>query len=375
MKIINPMPSIPTFSPAPRQSSPAPIVFLLSIIGGLVGAFILFWFFPDLRIARIPPGTQSVILEKPGQVVVEESTRLSELARQNARLVGAIVPKDAAIVLAGRRIYPSVSARGGAIMLTQNGWFATTASVGAKIGDEVVIENSPYPIAEIISDPASPIVIGRATGGNFTSATFIDSKLRETGMTVFVLAENKTVTKAIIASETLALDANSKTVLSDRFMVAIGLDESGDTIEAGLPVFSLDGTLVGITEKMADKTIVIPSGVISTLLASAIINAPLRSGLGLSYIFDAGNGAEIARAFVVYGEKSGGIEPKSAAAQAGFKTGDRILSINGQPVLEDEPLFNVIQNFQPGSQVRFAIERDGQKIDITAVLSSNSGNK
>ncbi len=62
----------------------------------------------------------------------------------------------------------------------------------------------------------------------------------------------------------------------------------------------------------------------------------------------------------------GTVQVDSAAAQGGFRHGDRIVGIDGQPVQWFEEVRTVVRD-RPGQPVRFDILRDGEPMTLTAV--------
>jgi regulator of sigma E protease len=59
----------------------------------------------------------------------------------------------------------------------------------------------------------------------------------------------------------------------------------------------------------------------------------------------------------------GEVQQGSAAAEAGLLPGDRIGAVNAEPLASFEQLQGIVRN-QPGVPLTFAIERDGQSIDV-----------
>jgi regulator of sigma E protease len=59
------------------------------------------------------------------------------------------------------------------------------------------------------------------------------------------------------------------------------------------------------------------------------------------------------------------IAPNSAAMSAGFQTGDRIVSINGQAIQEFNQATKIIQK-KPGKLIQFAVRRNGKLISLEA---------
>jgi membrane-associated protease RseP (regulator of RpoE activity) len=68
----------------------------------------------------------------------------------------------------------------------------------------------------------------------------------------------------------------------------------------------------------------------------------------------------------------GSVTADSAAAEAGFQDGDRILAVNGDPVssLDGEDLSDVIQDYEVGDELAFTVERDGSERTLDAELGA-----
>jgi regulator of sigma E protease len=65
----------------------------------------------------------------------------------------------------------------------------------------------------------------------------------------------------------------------------------------------------------------------------------------------------------------GGVQPGSAAAEAGFAVGDRILRIDGEPVRWFDDVRGIV-SVNPGTALRFDVERNEAEIVLTAVPRS-----
>jgi len=75
----------------------------------------------------------------------------------------------------------------------------------------------------------------------------------------------------------------------------------------------------------------------------------------------------------VYGVNGGvtisDVQPKGPAAQAGLKSGDTIISVDGTPVKTGDDLVNDISNRKPGSKARMTVVRGGNKEDFTVTIA------
>ncbi len=62
----------------------------------------------------------------------------------------------------------------------------------------------------------------------------------------------------------------------------------------------------------------------------------------------------------------GDVESGSAADSAGLRTGDRVVSVDGQPVLGWQDLVQTIKA-HPGDTIAVVVDRDGRRVSLTAV--------
>jgi serine protease DegQ len=63
------------------------------------------------------------------------------------------------------------------------------------------------------------------------------------------------------------------------------------------------------------------------------------------------------------------VEAGSAAARAGLRAGDVIVSVDGEEMTRVEDLFAVLRQRSPGDRVTLAIVRNGEELEVTAVLT------
>ena len=374
-------PEIPTFPPPPRRSTSLTAAAAISLVFGFGGAFLFFWFFPDVRQAIIPPGTQSVIVERPGKVVVEESSRLRDLGTQNQRLVAGIYHSDAALAIGSTTLYPANDSIGVAIILTADGWFATVDAAGARLDDILVIEGQPYKIEKLITDTISPFVIGKIAADRLTPVSFDDRDERYSGMTLWSLDGTGEVLKTALRSKynnffSLADDADSPAIISsDRLSLGLTL-AAKENLLSGTPIFNLAGQLVGLSVSSDEAVhVVVPSNTLQSFMINVLkYGKPNRSYFGVSYLFDNG-GAETNHqtAAVIYGEKlESGVAAKSPAARAGFRRGDLLLSVNDIPILSPDDLFVLLRRYSPGESAIIEFMRGDISNEVTVNLSETS---
>ena len=64
-----------------------------------------------------------------------------------------------------------------------------------------------------------------------------------------------------------------------------------------------------------------------------------------------------------------GVIPGLGADEAGIREGDRIVAVNGQPIVSAAQLGELLAHAQPGEVVRVAIDRDGNREQVRVALS------
>ncbi len=66
----------------------------------------------------------------------------------------------------------------------------------------------------------------------------------------------------------------------------------------------------------------------------------------------------------------GSVEKDSAAAKAGFKTGDVIRKIDGTVVVDSTDITSRIGNTKPGTTIKVEVWRDGKSVELTATVGT-----
>ena len=155
---------------------------------------------------------------------------------------------------------------------------------------------------------------------------------------------------------------------------------------AGGPVFNSEGKFLGIAdapisprtvigrvfthEDMAKWTSAPNSGVSMIARADVILTAldDLKAGKNVLRLSGAAIGIALDPARMLSDKViAGGVEPGSGADKAGIAKGDRIVSIDGQPIASWRELTERIIPHKPGDKVEIVLERK----DISSVLLIN----
>lgn len=81
-------------------------------------------------------------------------------------------------------------------------------------------------------------------------------------------------------------------------------------------------------------------------------------------------GVALGESMEVEGVRIENVVKDSPAQEAGLLTGDIVTAVNGEPVEGISGLSKMIRELGPDSQVTFAVDRDGQLLNLTATLDS-----
>ena len=161
-----------------------------------------------------------------------------------------------------------------------------------------------------------------------------------------VRSRNPEVVVAMIQTDAPINPGNSGGALADKDGQVIG-------INTAIQTDGLSGTNVGV-----GFAIPIDDAVrIADLLVAGEPIEPGFLGVTGQSPLDGGAGVEIVM-----------VTSGSAAEAAGLETGDRVLSLDGAPVTQIEELAGLVLAHQAGDQVTLHVVRNGQEIEIEAVL-------
>jgi membrane-associated protease RseP (regulator of RpoE activity) len=101
------------------------------------------------------------------------------------------------------------------------------------------------------------------------------------------------------------------------------------------------------------------SGLAMTLLSVSTLQAQQTGALGVTLRDNPGSGVSIENVIA-----------NSPAAQIGLRSGDRILSINNQPIANSGDVVRIIGGMQPNALVELMMVRGAWRGNLTAALGS-----
>jgi serine protease Do len=229
------------------------------------------------------------------------------------------------------------------------------------------------------TDPLADIAVIKLKGEpgkTFPVADFGDSSQVKVGDYVLAmgspLALSQSVTLGIVSNTELVMpeffDPMSRFTLDGEdvgsMVLWIGHDAAIYGGNSGGPLVNLEGAIVGINE--IDFGL---GGAIPGNLAKDVSQQLIRSGK----VTRGWLGVEVQPQLKFSGEQGGilvtGVIGGTPAARAGFKTGDRLIRLAGQPVevrfKEQVPVFNrVVAGLAPGTEVEAVVMREDSEVPL-----------
>lgn len=268
-------------------------------------------------------------------------------------------------------------------ILTNNHVVADTSKLTVNVGDKSGGEGKPYTAHVVGTDPVTDIAVVKidTAGAKLPVAQLGNSDDVRIGDWAIAVGNpldvGTTVTLGIIS----ALNRSGQSAEGQAILPAIQTDAAINPGNSGGALANINGQVIGINE-----AILSPSGTYSGIGFAIPINRAkqiaaelIRNGkashpyLGVAYgdisrlsdddRANAGISSDLMQGVVIQQ-----VYPKTPAAAAGLHQFDVITSANGQPILDQDTLGNLIQGLPVGSTLTLGIVRDGSPRTVSVTL-------
>lgn len=282
----------------------------------------------------------------------------------------------------GQPVTREAESLGSGFIISADGYVVTNNHVISAGSRNAVVEAITVTLADrrefrarlVARDPASDLAVLKIEGANFPFVRFGDSRQVRAGDWIVAIGNpfglGGSVTAGIVSA------VNRVTGQSGPYDRFIQTDASINRGNSGGPMFDLQGNVIGINSQILS-----PTGVnigigfaIPAEQAKPIVDTLMRGqqvqrgylGVGIQPITN-----DIAAALNVprgKGELVGRVEPGQAAARAGIRQGDIILSLGGKDVTPDQTLSFLAAAVTPGTTVPVEVLRDGQRLRLNITV-------
>ncbi len=228
-------------------------------------------------------------------------------------------------------------------------------------------------VAEIVGrDPKTDLAVLKIDAKDLTPVNIADSDALEVGDTVLAIGNpfgiGQTVTSGIVSATGrggLGIEEYEDFIQTD---AAINPGNSGGAL------VDCEGRLVGINTAIYSRTggfmglgFAIPSNLARSVMEQLITKGKIERGFIGVNIQDVS--PELKKEFgVEEGVIVTGVSPDSAGEKAGLKSGDVIVKLDGQPIVDGRRLRLAVGRHAPGTEVKLDVIRDGKEKTFTLKL-------
>jgi serine protease Do len=269
------------------------------------------------------------------------------------------------------------SGLGSGVIVTKDGYILTNNHV-VDGADEVKVarekDRQEYVAKVVGRDPKTDIAVLKIEASDLPAITFGDSDLMEVGDVVLAVGNpfgiGQTVTMGIVS----ATDRGNMGI--EDYENFIQTDAAINPGNSGGALVDAEGRLIGINTAIMSRSggnmgvgFAIPANQARHIMEELIKDGRVSRGLLGVTIQDVN--AQLAKQFKLpktEGALVGDVAEKSAAAEAGLKSGDVITAFNGKPVADSRNLKLMVGRTAPGVKVEVKALRDGKEKTFKVTL-------
>lgn len=314
--------------------------------------------------------------------------RLGDRFEQVARKVSpAVVAVDASKTAASGGKGKTVEESGSGVIIRRDG----TRGALVITNNHVIAQAAPEQITlhlldgrilhptRVLADPESDVaVLVLDQRESLPYATLGDSDNVRVGQWVLAIGSpfglNQTVTHGIISARERGQISLGSTIRIKDFLQTDAAINPGSS---GGPLLNLDGEVVGINTAIASNNgnnsgvaFSIPVNLVKRVMNQLLDKGSVSRGylgLQLTQSFEPADALKLGLDRV-QGALVEVVYPDTPAAQAGLKTNDVILQVNGTPIRNENHLINMISALPVGQKARLQVWRERRMVNLDAVV-------
>ncbi len=280
-----------------------------------------------------------------------------------------------------------LSATGSGVIISSDGYIVTNNHVvqeAEKI--EVTLNDKNIYSAKIIgTDPSTDLALLKIEATELPTVMFGNSDDVRIGEWVLAVGNpfnlTSTVTAGIVSAKARNINILGKNSNESPIESFIQTDAAVNPGNSGGALVNTKGELIGINAAIASNTgsysgysFAIPVNIVRKITEDLKkFGIVQRAFLGVSIAEIDGKFAENKNLNNTKGVYIGGVIENGAAANAGIKDGDIIISINGKLVNSNSELLEAVSQYRPADKILLSIERNSKMMDFNVVLQNQYG--
>ena len=311
--------------------------------------------------------------------IASSTTRVSEAAREGLALQGAFVKVVHAVSPSVVQIEDQ-NGLGSGIVLDEAGDIVTNNHVvsGGTSFTVTTSSGKRYSAELVGAFPPDDLAVIKASGAHLRPASFADSSKLSVGDLAIAIGNplglRSSVTQGIISAFRQAVPEEDGIVTLPSAIQTSAAINPGNS---GGALVDIQGRVIGIPTLAATDPqlggsapgigFAIPSNLVKDIAGQILAHRKVvnshRAFLGIRVGETAGNGVIVVS-----------VTPRSAAANAGMRAGDIIVSVDGAPTPTISALSAVLAELKPGRKASFVIkDQNGGKTTLQVTLGTYPG--
>jgi serine protease Do len=280
----------------------------------------------------------------------------------------------------GKKHY--AQAQGSGFFISADGYGVTNNHVVDKAVEVSITmdDGKTYDAKVIGRDPKTDLALIKVKdGGKFPFVKFAEKTPRVGDWVIAVgnpFGLGGTVTAGIVS-------ARGRDIGAGPYDDFIQIDAAVNRGNSGGPTFNIDGEVIGVNTAIVSPSggnvgiaFAVPTDTVTKVVASLKDTGTVErgyAGVQIQPITD-----ELADSLGLKSTKGALVseaQPGTPAADAGIKSGDTIVSVNGEKVDAPKDVIRRIGNMKPGEDVKLGVIRDGKDKSFTLKLAAVPGDK
>jgi serine protease Do len=278
-----------------------------------------------------------------------------------------------------------VSGYGSGVIISQDGYIITNNHVieGAENVEVKLNDNRIFQAKIVGTDPSTDIALLKVTGDNLPFIKYGDSEQLRLGEWVLAVGNPFNLTSTVTAGIVSAKGRNLGILEGDyRIESFIQTDAALNVGNSGGALVNTKGLLVGITSAIyspngayAGNSFAIPVTIVKKVVDDLRqFGQVQRAIIGVNIRDINSDDAEKYKLNQVKGVMITGIVENGAAEDAGLKTNDIILNLDGVPTNTTAELQEQVGKHRPGDQATVNYLRNGKELSVKITMRNVAGN-
>ena len=282
---------------------------------------------------------------------------------------------------------PKKQGTGSGVIISTDGYIVTNNHV-VEGADELTVtlnDNKEYSARIIGTDKTTDLALIKIDGKNLPAITIADSEKIKAGEWVLAVGNPFNLTNTVTAG---IVSAKGRSLYQNGVESFIQTDAAINPGNSGGALVNTKGELIGINAMLYSQTgsfsgygFAIPTSIMNKVVDDLKKYGTVqRAVIGIqgqdvkNYVDaqkDKGNDVDLGTMEGIYVAK---VTEESAAEEAGLKTGDVIVSVDGKEVSKMAELQEILAQKRPGDKISITYLRDKKKATKSVTLKNEQGN-